>query len=110
MVLGQFPWDNPPRKLLSLENCPPENSHLGQLPLKDNCLAIAPGINSQENSHLGLRSYPWIIKHCQLLPRAMTITNYNFFMAIFYFWLMAELYNFCYTTKIIVTILIKHGV
>ena len=35
----------------------------------------------------------------QLLPRAMTITNYNFFMAIFWFFSMAQIYNFRYDNK-----------
>ena len=37
--------------------------------------------------------------YTQLLPRAMTITKYNFFMAVFCFFSMAQLYNFCYDNK-----------
>ena len=64
-VLGQFL----PGKLLPGQ-LPPDNFHLGEL----YCLRIVtPG---------------------QLMPRAMAVTNYSFFMAIFYFFSMVQLYNF----------------
>ena len=66
----------------------------GQFPPR----AIAPWTIPPNNSHLGLL-YCLQIKTRQLLPRAMTFTNYNFFMAIFCFLSMAQLYNFCYDKK-----------
>ena len=72
------PWTIPPGKL----PCPPGNSHLGQLP-------------PLNNSHLELLYCPQIITPRQLQPIAMAITNYNFFMTIFCFFSMAQLYSFC---------------
>ena len=87
-----FPLDNPnlttaPRAIPTQDNCPltiraSDYSHLGQLP---------PGQFLPRTIVL-----PQIITPRQLLPRAMTITNYNFFMAIFCFFFMDQLYNFCY--------------
>ena len=42
---------------------------------------------------------PRIITPWQLLPREVTITKYNFFMDIFCFFSMTQLYNFYYDTK-----------
>ena len=55
--------------------------------------------NPPDNSHLGLLYCLQIITPQQLLPRAMKITNYNCLMAIFCFFSMAQLYNFCDDNK-----------
>ena len=77
-----IPLGQSPQKIASPGKLSPRQFPPRTITLQDNCLAIAPGTIYQENSHLGLRSCPWIITHQQLLPRAMTITNYNFFKAI----------------------------
>ena len=59
----------------------------GQLPPR----IIAPWTIPPDNSHLGILYCPRIITLAQLLPRAMIITNYNFFMPIFCFFSMAQL-------------------
>ena len=55
-----------------------------------------PGQLAPDNSQLGQLYCPRIVTPAQVLPRAMTITNYNFFMAIFCFFSMSQLYNFCF--------------
>ena len=100
----------------SKDNCPPDNSHLGQFPPQtirtlDNCpVDNCPLETSHEQFHIGLLICPRIITTRRLLPRAMTITNYNFFMAIFCVFSMTQLYNSVMTTKIIMMIVIRHGV
>ena len=42
---------------------------------------------------------PRIITPWQLLPTVLTVTNYNFFIAIFCLFPMSQLYNFCYHNK-----------
>ena len=59
----------------------------GQFPPR----TIAPWKILPDNSHLGVLYCTRIIKTRQLLPRAMTITSYNFFMTIFCFFAMAQL-------------------
>ena len=103
------PWtiapDNSHLEHYPLDNCFPKNSHrhqlrIGQLPLgKFPPRTITPGQLPPENSHRGQLYCPRITAPWQLLPRAKTITHYNFFLAIFCFFSMAQLYNFCYDNK-----------
>ena len=86
-----------PLTITSPDNCPPDNSHPGQLasgqfPPR----ATAPWTIPLDNSHLGLLNCSRIIRLGQLLPRAMAITNYNIFTAIFCFFSMVQLCNFCF--------------
>ena len=83
-----------PRQLPHTE-IPPLQLPRGQFPPR----AIAPWTIPPDNSHLGLLHCPRIITPGQLLPRAMTNTNYGFFMAIFCFFSMAQIHNFCYDNK-----------
>ena len=79
---GQFPSRTiPPGQFPSRTITP------GQFPPR----TIAPWKILPDNSHLGVLYCTRIIKTRQLLPRAMTITSYNFFMTIFCFFAMAQL-------------------
>ena len=110
-----FPLDNcsrtiPTQDNYPLDNCSTDNFYLGQLrpgqlpheQLPAGQLShrqvpprtIAPRTIPQDNSHLWLLYCPRIYPR-QLPPRAMTVTNYNFFMTIFCFFSMAQLYSFC---------------
>ena len=110
-VLGQFfPGKLPPGQcplgqlslttIASRKIAPPDNFHLGKLlPRQLSPREMAPWTNPPDNSHLGLFYCPRIITSGQLLPRAMAITNYNFFIAIFCFFSMSQLYNFYFLLK-----------
>ena len=81
LVLGQFPFGQlPPGQLLPRTIAPgtvappPRTIAAGQFPHR----AIAPWTIIPDNSHLGLLHCPRISTSGQLLPRAITITNYNF--------------------------------
>ena len=81
LVLGQFPLGQlPPGQLLPRTIAlgtvapPPRTIAAGQFPHR----AIAPWTIIPDNSHLGLLHCPRISTSGQLLPRAITITNYNF--------------------------------
>ena len=79
---GQFPSRTiPPGQFPSRTITP------GQFPPR----TIATWKILPDNSHLGVLYCTRIIKTRQLLPRAMTITSYNFFMTIFCFFAMAQL-------------------
>ena len=67
--------------------------------LKISPKTAAPWAILLDNLHLALLHCPQIITPGQLMPRAMTITTYNFSMAIFSFFSMDQLYNFCYGNK-----------
>ena len=94
-VLVQFPSSQlspmltpgqlPPRTI-ARRTLPP-----GQVPPR----TIAPWIIPLDNFQ-GLLYCPQIITPGQLLPGAIAITNYNFFMAMFCFFSMAQLYNFSF--------------
>ena len=105
-VLGQFHPGQLPPEQLPPGKLSPENSHLGQLPTRQFSprtitpeqfpswtigflRAITSWAISQDDSPLGLLPCSRIITSRQLLPRAMTITNYNFFMATFCFFFIA---------------------
>ena len=89
----------------SLDNCPPPRT----IPTQDNCLprqcptgTISPWTIPPDNFHLGLLYCPQIITPGKLLPREITITNYNFFMAIFCFCFFLPNYiisGYCYDNK-----------
>ena len=90
---GQFP----PRTITTWPIAPQAIPTDGNYPR-----SIAPWTISSDNSDLGLLYCPSpfrIITPWQLLHRAMTIRNYNFFMTIFCFFSMAQLYNFCHDNK-----------
>ena len=73
--LGNCPLDNCyPGQLLPGQLPPPRTIAAGQFPHR----AIAPWTIIPDNSHLGLLHCPRISTSGQLLPRAITITNYNF--------------------------------
>ena len=81
LVLGQFPLGQlPPGQLLPRTIAPgtvappPRTIAAGQFPHR----ASAPWTIIPDNSHLGLLHCPRISTSGQLLPRAITITNYNF--------------------------------
>ena len=84
-----------------------EHTYQGVISIKMLCNFIeitlqhgcSPWTISPDNSHLGLLYCPQIITPQQLLPRAMAITNYNFFMALFCYFCMAQLYSFSYDNK-----------
>lgn len=76
LPLGQFVGELPPRAIDPPDNCSPPK----QFPHRT---IITPG---------------------QLLLREMTMTNYNFFFAIFCFFPMVLM-----TAKIIIILVIKHG-
>ena len=66
LVLGQFPFGQlPPGQLLPRTIAP-------------GTVAPPPGQLPPDNSHIGLLHCPRISTSGQLLPRAITITNYNF--------------------------------
>ena len=97
---GQFPHRTitprqfPPRAITPGQRFP------GQFPSRTiSPWEFAPWTFSPDSSYLGLLPCPRIITHRQLLPRAMAITSYNFCMAIFCFFSMVQLYNFCYDNK-----------
>ena len=52
-----------------------------------------------ENFYLVLLYCSQIITPGLLMPRTMTITTYNFSMAVFSFFSIGQLYNFCYGNK-----------
>ena len=79
-VLGQFPPGQLPSALEQLPR--------GQFPSR----AIAQGTITTWDFCIT----PRIFTPGQLLPRAMIITNYSFFMAIFCFFSMDQLYNSCF--------------
>ena len=88
------PWAIPCRQFL------PRIIKPQTIPTWDNCSqAVALYAVLPDNSYLGLLYCPWIITPRKLLLRSMTITNCNFFMAIFSFFSMAQLYNFCHNSK-----------
>ena len=87
---GQVPWGQFPPRTITPWTINPQI-----YPTR----TIAPWTIPLDSSHLGLLYCPWIITPQQSLPRATTITNYSFFMAIFCFFSMAQLYNFCYDNK-----------
>ena len=89
-----IPPGQSPRTIPTYENYP-RTIAPGQFPPR----TIAPLTIPPDNSHVGLLYCPRIITPRRLLPRAMTTTNYNFLMAIFRFFSMAQLYNFCYDNK-----------
>ena len=92
LVLGEFPPGQLPPDNCPRANCPLDNCHLGQLPPPPGLFPptkIAPWVIPPDNLHLELFYCPQASTPGQLLPRAMTITNYNFFMAIFCFFSMA---------------------
>ena len=104
-----FIWfqDNSPLGNLPLDNCylgqllpgqlPPGTIAPGQFPHK----AIAPWTIISDNSHLGLLQCPPISTSGQLLPRAMTITNYNFswLFSVSFPWPNYIISVFCYDNK-----------
>ena len=91
-VLGQFPpWQLPPGQLPPGQ-LPPKTIAPRQSPSR----TIVPWTIRPENFHLELLYCPRIVRSRQLLSRVMKITNYNFFIAIFCFFSMTQLYNFCF--------------
>ena len=89
------PLDNSPFP----DNCSLDNGSPGQFPTtmapgQFPPRRIAPWTTAPDNFHLGFLYCPQIITPGQLRSRATTITNYNFFMAIFYFFFMVQLYHF----------------
>ena len=90
------PWTIAPQTIATQDNCPPDNCHLRQFPLRTITpwttapgqfppRTITPWTIPSGKSHSEILCCPRIITPGQLLPRAMTIANYIFFMAIFCF-------------------------
>ena len=103
-VLGQFP-----RGQLLLGQFPPRTFASGQFPPT----AIAPWIIPFNNSHLELLYCSRIITTRLLLPRANDSYKLQFFHDYFMFLFHGPIISFLLsvmTTKIIMIVVIKHGV
>ena len=111
LLPGQLPLDNS-----HLVKSPPDNSHLGQLPLGQlpreqfPPRTIVPGTIPLDNSHLGLLYCPQIIT-----PQNYCLKQWQFQITISS-WLFSASFAWSnyiisvMTKKIIMIVLIKHGV